>query len=122
MLRKAIQHHRLAHWETLLDELDQIGNLFQDFLCFWLDVLLSKSIPILGIVLLRYQEPSINHKESDPVHVLRYHYLPAGTRLLVKAGAIAKYTVPPEHAELFELSLKDRCHIVYRQSVKHPLV
>ena len=122
MLSKAIQLRKLSHLEVLLDEIDRLGNLFEDFSWFLSAVLRSKSIAILRIVLLRYPEASIKDKRFDPVKLLREYDWTVGARLLVEAGATTKGKVPPEHAELFNLSLEDRCRIVARQNLKCPLV
>ena len=122
MLSKAIQLRKLSHLEMLLDEIDRLGNLFEDFSWFPGEVLRTKSTAILRIILLRYPKASINDKRFDPAKVLREYHWTVGARLLVEAGATIKGKVPHEHAALFKLSLEDRCRIVVRRNVNCPLV
>ena len=120
MVCQAIELRRLPNLKVLLNEMDRIGNPF-GLQLFLPEVLYQKSTAILRMVLLRYPEASIQDLRLDPVQLLREHRWPMGARLLVEAGATARENVPSDHAELFELSLEERCRIVVRQSVKHPL-
>ena len=119
---KVIDLHARCHLEILLDEIEQIGTLFEDFGWFPLEVFNSKSTALLRVFLLRYPKALIQDWRFNPAEVLREHQWPAGARLLVEAGATTKGEVPPEHAELFQLSLEDRCRIVARRNIKCPLV
>ena len=121
LLFNAIQLRKPSHVEMLLDEIDKLRNLFEVFSWFLDAVLRYKSTAILRIVLLRYPEASIKDKRCDPSNVLREHHWTVGARLLVEAGATTKGKIPPEHGELFRLSLEDRCRIVARRNVKRPL-
>ena len=121
MARVAIWLHGRPQLEILLDEIDRIGDLFQDFPGLLSEVLHSKSTSILRFFILRYPEASINHTRSDPVRVLQDHHWTVGARILVEAGAATSFNIPQEYAEVFKLSLEDRCRIVARRNVKHPL-
>ena len=121
MVRKAITLHRRPHLEILLDEIDRIGYVLPDFWWFLLEVLRSKSTSMLRIFLLRYPEAFINDTWFDPVQVLCDHHWTMGARTLVEAGAVTKGNVPQEYAEVFKLSLEDRCRIVARRNTKRPL-
>ena len=121
MARKAIWVHGRPHLEILLDEIDRIGNLFQDLPWLLSVVFRSKSTSILRFFILRYPEASINHTGSDPVKVLQDYHWTIGARILVEAGAVTKCNIPQEYAELFKLSLEDRCRIVARRNIQRPL-
>ena len=121
MVCNAIELRRPSHLKVLLNEIDRIGNPF-DFQWFVPAVLDPKSAAILRLVLLRYPEASIEDTGFDPVQVLQSHCWPVGARMLVEAGATARSNIPSEHAEIFKLSLEDKCRIVARRNIQHPLV
>ena len=123
-LSDAIFYHKRGHVEVLLDEIGREKSGFSDrasLPCQMIEVLHSRSVSILRMLLVRYPEASICDEECDPVAVLQDYSWPAGARLLLEAGAVVKCTVPPQYANLLALSLEDRCRIAARRCIKPPL-
>ena len=117
------QHHVIALLDVLVKESSSWRSDEEAEFTRWLvdECGRARSTLILREVLVGWPAFYAMPKIYDPVQMMREHKWPGGARLLVEAGCHVSPTVQHEHQDLFSLSLEDRCRIVARRSLKHPL-